>query len=507
MSNLISQRLAFGDFQTSDELAARICHLLAVRGIQPRSILEPSCGVGSLLLAALHEFQCVESAVGIEINEQYSAATNERLLRDGFDHKSSITTSDFFGMDVPEIAAGLPQPVLIIGNPPWATNARLSRLGSDNLPQKRNFKNLRGFDALTGRSNFDISEWFILRLVDAFARQQTTLALLCKTSVARQALTHLWRSDAPISAASLHLIDAKREFGAATDACLLLLSLDDSAKRCVSCCVFADLDTTVRKSSFGLVGDRLVSDIQIFDKWSPLLSSERTIWRSGIKHDCAPVMELTAIEGGFRNGLGEEFELESLFVFPQIKATDLFHGRIEGGNKAVIVTQRRIGEETSLIRHLAPLTWKYLIAHSELLDARKSSIYRGKPRFSVFGIGAYSFAEWKVSISALHKDIRFSIVGPRCDKATMLDDTCYFLPIENESTAGIVQRLLSSEPAREFLRSQVFWDSKRPITTEILGSLDLASLATLLGEPVPASHDWLNKKMRRPVSQVELFAR
>ena len=34
---------------------------------------------------------------------------------------------------------------LIIGNPPWITNSKLSKLNSDNIPIKKNFKNLKSF--------------------------------------------------------------------------------------------------------------------------------------------------------------------------------------------------------------------------------------------------------------------------------------------------------------------------------------------------------------------------
>ena len=35
----------------------------------------------------------------------------------------------------------------------------------------------------------------------------------------------------------------------------------------------------------------------------------------------------------------------------------------------------------------------------KILDNRKSSIYNKRPRFSIFGIGDYSFSKWKVAIS------------------------------------------------------------------------------------------------------------
>ena len=36
-----------------------------------------------------------------------------------------------------------------------------------NLPEKKNFMGLRGMDARTGKSNFDIAEWMLIQLIEA----------------------------------------------------------------------------------------------------------------------------------------------------------------------------------------------------------------------------------------------------------------------------------------------------------------------------------------------------
>jgi hypothetical protein len=119
--------------------------------------------------------------------------------------------------------------------------------------------------------------------------------------------------------------------------------------------------------------------------------------------------------------------------------------------------------------------------HKTFFDKRKSSIYNNKPKFSIFGIGDYSFALWKVAISGLYKNIKFVVVGPYKDKPIMLDDTCYFIPCTSQKEADFLASLLNSQIAKEFFSSFVFWDSKRPITANILNQLDIFSLAEELG--------------------------
>ncbi|MBF5066102.1 SAM-dependent methyltransferase, partial [Salmonella enterica subsp. enterica serovar Istanbul] len=51
---------------------------------------------------------------------------------------------------------------------------------------KENGRGLRGLDARTGASNFDVSEWMVVRLLESLAGHDATLAMLCKAAVARR---------------------------------------------------------------------------------------------------------------------------------------------------------------------------------------------------------------------------------------------------------------------------------------------------------------------------------
>jgi hypothetical protein len=116
-----------------------------------------------------------------------------------------------------------------------------------------------------------------------------------------------------------------------------------------------------------------------------------------------------------------------------------------------------------------------------VLGNRRSSIYKNRPPFSIFGIGEYSFANWKVAISGLYKKMVFSVVPPINGKPTMLDDTCYFIPCGSSDEAQLICDMLSSSLAQKIIGSMVFLDAKRPITTEILRRISLYDLAVKLG--------------------------
>ncbi len=225
-----------------------------------------------------------------------------------------------------------------------------------------------------------------------------------------------------------------------------------------------------------MVHGELIANLEDYQLNKHLDGSCNYKWRSGIKHDAADVMEIIPVQGGYTNGLGENINIEDDFVYPLLKSSDLGNGRLIP-RRYVIVTQTTVGEDTSRIRTVTPQTWAYLQAHSGYLDFRKSSIYRKRPRFSIFGIGEYSFAPWKVAISGLYKGLRFEVVAPINGKPTMVDDTCYFFPCATEDEARFWAELLNKKDCIRFLHSLVFFDAKRPVNIDVLRRVDFAELS------------------------------
>ncbi len=182
----------------------------------------------------------------------------------------------------------------------------------------------------------------------------------------------------------------------------------------------------------------------------------------------------------FVNGLGEVVDIEDTCLFSLVKGSDVAQNRTDNIKRYVLVTQRYIGESTEYIQNIAPKTWSYLTNHSQYLDRRKSKIYKKSSLFSIFGVGAYTFAPWKIAICGLYKKLDFRLVGETNGKPTVFDDTVYFLSFEDEQVAHQTFTLLTSPTAIDFYCSLIFWDEKRPIKSSILNSLNLTALAETL---------------------------
>jgi hypothetical protein len=460
-------RVEFGDWQTPPQLAQDVLGVVRRRlRRRPGGILEPTCGIGAFLVAATTVFPG-SAALGFDVCAGHVARARASLA-----DRATVEVADFFATNWEDVLERLDDPLLVVGNPPWVTNSVLGTLAGDNLPPKSNIGRAAGIAALTGRSNFDISEWMLVRLLELLRERRFTLAMLCKATVARRLMQHVaergWCIDGEVRA-----IDARAHFCAAVDA--VLLHLWTGRTPGVRWPVYASLFDEVPSRTMGVVDARIFSDVAAHAKSLELEGQCEVEWRSGIKHDCAKIMELRGKDGFWTNALGETVELERSHVFPLLKGSDIANGRLVP-RRHVIVTQRALGEDTEVLRAQAPRLWEYLQRHRAALAGRKSRIYANQPAFAIFGIGEYSFAPYKVAICGLYKRFAFSVIRPHEGQPVMVDDTAYFLPCETEAEAELVARALGSVPARDFFEARVFWDAKRPINKALLQSLSLEAL-------------------------------
>ena len=467
------KKIEFGDFQTPLELTEEISKFIQAIFPAPDVIVEPTCGLGSFIESSKSRWGKNCTYYGFDLNQQYIENCKTSLADC---RKCYFEVADFFQKDWKDFFVALKQSkILVIGNPPWVTNAAIGVLNGSNLPQKSNFQGLGGFAAKTGKANFDIAEWMLIKLLESLQNTTSCLAVLCKTATARKVLKHSWVNQWYISNSSLHLIDAKKHFDVAVDACLLITFVSPNNESNYAA-IYKDLSYDNKICHFGLSGKELIANIDDYKKYSYVEGLSYYTWRSGVKHDSAQVMELSHKNGNLINGLGEIVTIEDDYIFPLLKSSDLGNNRLIP-RKFVIVTQRKVGDDTATIQHNAPKTWEYLEKHSDFLDNRKSIIYKNRPRFSVFGVGNYSFTPWKVAISGFYKKISFSAVGNIDGKPIMVDDTCYFIPCESEEEAGLVANLLNSEVCINFIKSLVFFDAKRPVNIDILKRVDIKKLA------------------------------
>src|SRR5262245_49891035 len=87
----------FGDFQTPAPLASLVVAHLARRGLSPASLVEPTCGTGAFVAAAIDGFPSLRQIAAFDINPDYVEGTRARLRGRSPGHRCE--TADFFTHD------------------------------------------------------------------------------------------------------------------------------------------------------------------------------------------------------------------------------------------------------------------------------------------------------------------------------------------------------------------------------------------------------------------------
>ncbi len=193
-------------------------------------------------------------------------------------------------------------------------------------------------------------------------------------------------------------------------------------------------------------------------------------------------MELTLEGTTLINGLKEVVDIEDQYLYPLIKSSRFKAPVTDTYSKYVIVTQKSIREDTSHIEADAPKTWNYLMTYKEFFSKRKSSIYKDAPPFSMFGIGGYSYACYKVGVSGFYKKPLFSVLKSNDGKPVMADDTCYFICFPSYNTAYTAMLILNSQRVQRFLLTIAFLDAKRPFTKKVLERIDFHKILHVIQE-------------------------
>lgn len=202
----MSKQKILGDYQTPPQLALEILIALFKAKNNFTRLLEPTCGQGNFIHAAIEHSSDFQEIIGLEIQPHYVKQAQQ--IQSG-SVQIKIIQQDIFQINLQKsLEWETNGQLLIVGNPPWVTNSAQGEMGGNNLPQKSNFKKLNGLDAITGKSNFDITEYIWIKLLNEFQKESVTIALLCKQSVARKVAQHIYQHRLPASSMKIFKVDA-----------------------------------------------------------------------------------------------------------------------------------------------------------------------------------------------------------------------------------------------------------------------------------------------------------
>jgi hypothetical protein len=466
----VASSKAMGDYQTPHALATRVWETLGT--IDVDLLVEPTVGLGVFLSTVPDAYRDLPW-IAFDLNSAYVAHTREVARTGGL--TADVRCTSIFEVSDTELAPlARNKRVLVVGNPPWVTNSAQSGAAVSNLPQKLNRFGLRGLDAITGKANFDIAEAALLATIAALASaSEMRIALLIKRSVAIKTAKDILGTPGVVSA-NFSRIDAMKSFGASVEAGLFDITIRPSSTETTDRLRLMPALGKPVATEAGLVDGRFVGDVALYEHSRSVEASpgQGILWRQGIKHDLAKVLELKCTPDGLVNGLGEVVEIEPDVLCPFFKSSDLASGR--SASRAFPLYQYDLSGPMEDLSERWPKLAAYLDRHLPQFAARGSSIYKDKPDFMLFGVGDYSVAPFKVAVSGFYKQPVFTVLEPGDGgQPPLVDDTCYLLPFDNLRDAERTADYLNGEAVRGFLASITDSTAKRPFTKDILGRISL----------------------------------
>jgi len=156
--------------------------------------------------------------------------------------------------------------------------------------------------------------------------------------------------------------------------------------------------------------------------------------------------------------------IEPDLVFPLLRGRDVM--RWEGIPKAsILVTQNpetRSGYEETWMQNKLPRTYNFLKRFKKVLIQRSGyrKYLKGKPFYSMYNVGTYTFAPYKIVWGEVGNEINAAIVSSYTDqylgnKVVVPDHTVVAISFENETEAHFVCALLNSSPSRLIVKSYI----------------------------------------------------
>ncbi|ADQ67049.1 type i restriction-modification system methyltransferase subunit [Halogeometricum borinquense DSM 11551] len=500
-------RRAFGRYDTPAGLAELAVESVRNGDFTERVVLDPGCGAGAFLAAAARAkldslgrdgetpanstARIANSVRGFDVNPVAVRAARLALVLSlrpllSRDDVSSfaprVVLADAVETTADDAPLGGTRADVLLGNPPWLTWDSLTprvkdrwRDGPMANPDLDLFAH-RGRDARLGYANDDLSVPFAWTCVHKFLRDGGRAAFVLKrdlmTGPAGKLLRRRRVGSRPLSMRHIHDFGSLSPFGREVAAGTALYRLDVGANggspaddcpipttrwsrngETPSFDSLATIRQTLTAEDAALVPadpDTEASPWVRADAERRALGSSGYRIRHGVKDDAKAVYALD-------EETIEEHDLEPDHIYPYLKSKHVVKYGLFGYDRH-LVPQRLAGEENeSAVRRETPNTYAYLDANRDRLEARGSSWFDDGPFYSLFGLGPYTWADYKVVWCRLGYKPHFTVVSTVEDpllgeKPVVPGDHCMFVGTDDKQEAHYLCGLLNSAPYQRCLR-------------------------------------------------------
>jgi len=515
-------RRLLGEYYTPRGVADLAVAELDVEDAASETMLDPGCGSGVFLaacidakLAALDADRPPEALVeaitntvyGIDLNPLAVKATKLVYL-----HAlgSALESSRVDRIELPVFLAdsleltrddevrvgGEPLTLAVdhlVGNPPWVTWGALDESVRDAWREthvdRLDLLPHRGIETRLGHGNDDVSVPFVWTWIDRYLLEGGDASFVLKRDILTGPAGRLLRrgrvGSRPVAVRHVHDFDRLRPFGddVAVNAAVYTFGADrepsfpipvDRWTSSEAEPSFATADAMRETLDSNRIGVVPVADADPASSWIDTDAERRAHGecdheiRHGVKDDAAAVYTVD------RDRLGR---IEHDHVYPYLRSKHVVKYGLFG-HDLQLVPMRTAGEDNEAeLRSASPETYAYLNAHRAQLEERSSTWLDGGPFYNLFGLGPYTWSDYKVVWCRLGFKPHFAVVSTVDDpdlgeKPVVPGDHFMFIPTDDEREAHFLCGLLNSAPYQRSIAG-VASEGKASLSKAVVSKLRL----------------------------------
>ncbi|WP_137284312.1 N-6 DNA methylase [Halorussus salinisoli] len=518
-------RLELGEYYTPRGVAELAVDALAVDDFETATFLDPGCGSGvfnsvciARKIAAMDDThspdEIVEnvtsSVVGIDLNPVAVKSTKLNYLlsllpvledADVDRIELPVFLTDALGLshdDAVSFAGETFEPSAdyLVGNPPWIPWGRLSEdvkaRWRETYADDLDLLPHDGADSRLGYANDDVSIPYVWVCIHRYLTEGGGASFVMKRDIMKGPAGKLLRTltvdDRPLALDRVHDFNRLRPFGEQVGANAAIYALradadhsfpvdatswteDGAVDRPADFATADAIRETLTAARTGIVP---VDDEDATSAWvredaerAALGECDHDI-RHGVKDDAQDVFSIRREELA---------DLEPEFVYPYVKSRHVVKYGLFGHELRLVPLRKANEDNEAELESGYPKTYEYLRSHRETLEDRSSSWLQKGPFYNVFGLGDYTWSEYKVVWCRLGFKPHFAVVSTVDDddlgeKLVVPGDHYMFVAADSEREAHFLCALLNSAVYQRSLKN-VASEGKASLSKTVVSKLEL----------------------------------
>ena len=514
-------RLALGEYYTPRGVAELGVAELEVESMRDATFLDPGCGSGVFVAACVDAKldalagddpeaaleTVVETVYGIDLNPVAVKSTKLSYVlsllpvlerADAPVIELPVFLTDALGLTRDDTLTFRGEPFAptvdhLVGNPPWITWNNLSesvkQAWRETYVDQLELLPHGGIESRLGHGNDDISVMFVWVCIRQYLREGGSASFVLKRDITKGPAGKLLRTQRvdgrPVSVERIHDFNHLRPFGdgVGVAAAIYTMVADTPPSFPIPTTSWTRGETVPEYESVDSMRDSLRADttgvvpVAADEPASPWVreDAERRALgecahdiRHGLKDDATAVYTIDR---------SELAELEPDLVYPYLKSRHVVKYGLFGHDLHLVPMRKANEDNEAVVRERFPKTYAYLERHRDRLEARASSWFEQGTFYNVFGLGAYTWSEYKVVWCRLGFKPHFAVVSTVDDpdlgeKMVVPGDHFMFISTASKQEAHFLCALLNSAVYQRSIRG-VASEGKASLSKAVVSRLAL----------------------------------